>query len=82
MVIDCNAHVVYTVTDMTTTMEIKTLGIKPYLAAKRAELIWALAQQNYSDADIGNIFNVSKQRVLVIRKQMPDGWVSPWIKVK
>lgn len=49
---------------------------------KRAELIWALTQQEYSDVEIGSIFNISKQRVLVIRNQMPNGWKSPWIKIK
>ena len=67
---------------MTTTVKTKPLGIKPHLSIKRAELIWALSEQEHTDADIGNIFNISKQRVLVIRKQMPSGWKSPWIKVK
>jgi hypothetical protein len=67
---------------MTTTTLSKPLGIKPHLSNKRAELIWALAQQDYSDADIGNMFNITKQRVLAIRKQMPSGWSSPWIKIK
>jgi len=67
---------------MTTTTQNNLLGIKPHLSNKRAELIWALVQQDYSDAEIGNMFNISKQRVLVIRKQAPDGWKSPWIKIK
>jgi hypothetical protein len=58
------------------------VGIKPRLLEKRAELIWALAQQLYSDSDIAAIFNISKQRVQVIRKQMPEKWASPWIKIK
>jgi hypothetical protein len=82
MIIDVNTPVVYTVTIMTTTIETKLMGIKPYLSIKRAELIWALTQQDYSDADIGNMFNITKQRVLAIRKQMPSGWSSPWIKIK
>lgn len=56
--------------------------IKPLLAEKRAELIWALANQAYSDEDIGAIFNVSKQRIQKIRTQMPVSWKSPWIKIK
>ena len=67
---------------MTTTVKTKPLGIKPHLSIKRAELIWSLAQQNYNDAEVGNIFNISKQRVLAIRNQMPRGWKSPWIKIK
>jgi len=58
------------------------MGIKPYLSEKRAELIWALAKQQYSEAEIGSIFNISKQRVNVINQQMPKGWSSPWIKIK
>jgi DNA-directed RNA polymerase sigma subunit (sigma70/sigma32) len=58
------------------------MGITPKLSEKRAELIWALSQQPYSDSEIGLIFGISKQRVQVIRNQMPDGWVSPWIKIK
>jgi len=65
-----------------TTTNYKKLGIKPHLSIKRAELIWALAQQGYSDADIGNIFNITRQRVLAVRGEMPSGWVSPWIKIK
>jgi len=56
--------------------------IKPRLAEKRAELIWSLAQQAYSDEDVGAIFNVSKQRIQTIRTQMPANWKSPWIKIK
>ena len=65
-----------------TTINYKELGIKPHLSTKRAELIWALAQQQYSDADIGNIFNITRQRVQVVRQQMPTEWESPWIKIK
>ena len=58
------------------------VGIKPHLSAKRAELIWALSQQAYSDSEIASIFNITKQRINVIKSQMPHNWASPWIKVK
>jgi hypothetical protein len=82
IVIDDNVQVVYTVTDMTTTTDNTQVGIKPHLSNKRAELIWALSEQGYADSEVGNIFNITKQRVLAIRRQMPDGWKSPWIKSK
>ena len=56
--------------------------MKPYLSTKRAEIIWALRQQNYTLEDIGDIFNISRQRVHTICQQMPTDWKSPWIKIK
>lgn len=55
---------------------------KSYLSTKRAEIIWALRQQNYTFEDIGTMFNISRQRVHSICEQMPNGWRSPWIKIK
>lgn len=67
---------------MSTQTSYKQAGMKPYLSTKRAELMWALRQQHYTFEDIGDIFNVSRQRVHIICEQMPDGWQSPWIKIK
>jgi len=67
---------------MSTQISYKQVSIKPYLSTKRAEIIWALRQQDYTLEDIGDIFNISRQRVHTICAQMPDGWKSPWIKIK
>lgn len=55
--------------------------IKPHLLEKRAEFIWALAQQEYTNVEIGHIFNLSRQRVKLIVDELPEGWESPWMKI-
>jgi DNA-directed RNA polymerase sigma subunit (sigma70/sigma32) len=67
---------------MSTQISYKQVSMKPYLSTKRAEIIWALRQQDYTLEDIGDIFNISRQRVHTVCTQMPDGWKSPWIKIK
>ena len=64
-----------------TTQTKPELGIKNHIKSKRDELIWALAQQDYSDSEIASIFNITRQRVQVIRSSAPKGWSSPWIKI-
>lgn len=54
--------------------------IKEYLQDKRNELIWSLAEQDYSLTDIGSIFNLSKTQIHNIVKQRPADWKSPWVK--
>jgi len=54
--------------------------IKEYLLEKRNELIWSLSDQDYSQADIGSIFSLSKARVSEIMALKPAGWKSPWVK--
>jgi len=54
--------------------------IKRHLSEKRAELIWALAAQEYDGGEIGAMFGLSRQRIHDIIKTMPQGWKSPWIK--
>jgi predicted DNA-binding protein YlxM (UPF0122 family) len=60
----------------------ETTPLKVYLKDKRDELVWAISQQDYSLADVGMIFNISKAAVFRIVKRMPDGWTSPWRKDK
>ncbi|QDP67636.1 MAG: hypothetical protein Tp172MES00d2C118482111_30 [Prokaryotic dsDNA virus sp.] len=54
--------------------------IEPYLLEKRKEFIWALKTQQYSDAQIGRIFNLTRARIGVIVREMPKNYQSPWIK--
>ena len=68
--------------NMSTQISYKQVSMKPHLSTKRAEIIWALRQQDYTLGDIGNIFNISRQRVHIICEQMPTDWKSPWIKIK
>jgi len=52
-----------------------------HLLDKRDELIWSLASQEYSHADIGRIFNVRhRSTVLRIIARKPARWISPWVK--
>jgi predicted DNA-binding protein YlxM (UPF0122 family) len=44
--------------------------------------MWALAAQDYTSAEIADIFNMSRQRAHVIISEKPVAWTSPWIKVK
>lgn len=54
--------------------------VKPYLVEKRNEFIWSLAEQEYSCADIGDMFNLSRSRIHTIITKKPKAWNSPWIK--
>ncbi|UOF78905.1 prd paireD/DNA compleX-DNA compleX [Caudoviricetes sp.] len=63
-------------------MNKKGTQIKPHLVAKRNELIYALAKQEYNNTELGSIFNLSRSRIHAIVQKMPKGWVSPWSKRK
>lgn len=68
---------------MTTTTRKPTKPyIKRHLAEKRAELIWALAEQDYAQVDLAEIFSIPRQEVWKIIQKMPDGWKSPWFKIQ
>lgn len=56
--------------------------IKHYLKEKRQELIWALSKQDYSLADIAAMFNTSKTAVHRVVNKMPEGWETPWTKIR
>lgn len=51
-----------------------------HILDKRKELVWALAKQGYTMAQLGRLFNISRARVSIIAKEMPTGWQSPWKK--
>lgn len=52
-----------------------------YLLDKRAELVWALSLQDYSQANIAYIFNVDPAVINRIIKRIPQGWQPKWKKV-
>lgn len=56
--------------------------MEEYLKEKRQELMWAIAKQGYNAAQVGRIFGLSRSTANDIIKKMPDGWTSPWVKVK
>jgi hypothetical protein len=55
---------------------------EPNLLAKRKELMWSLASQNFNKAQIGRIFGLGRSRSQVIMSQMPKNYQSPWSKIK
>lgn len=54
--------------------------MKIYLEEKRDEYIRAIGGQDYSLADIAEMFNINKTKVHRIIKATPDGWQTPWVK--
>lgn len=54
--------------------------MKEYTKEKREELIWALSEQHYSNADLGEIFNIDRVTVFRIIKRKPEGYKSRWVK--
>jgi hypothetical protein len=60
--------------------------LEPYLRQKRDELIWSLSDpktQGYSMGQIARMFNdMPKSTVQDIINRRPEGWESPWSKIK
>lgn len=56
--------------------------IEKYIKEKRNELIWALALQGYTGAQIGRIFNRDRSTVLRIIGMKPVRWTPKWVKVE
>jgi hypothetical protein len=54
--------------------------IKEYVKHKRDEIIWSVSEQDYSLADIGMMFNLSKTQIHNIISSKPADWKSPWVK--
>jgi len=54
---------------------------KQYLMEKYYELVWALAKQDYNNADIGVIFNRHRSNIKKAVAKMPKEWQSKWTKV-
>lgn len=57
-----------------------TPQIEEHLLQKRKELMFALSKQDYTTAQIGRLFNISRARAHAIIKTMPVGWRTPWVK--
>ena len=58
------------------------MTMKEYEREKRDEIIWAIAEQGYSQQSIARMFNLSKARVSVVVSERPADWKSPWVKLK
>lgn len=57
--------------------------LENHLKDKRNELIWALALQDYSHAQIARIFGIAhRSTVLRIVQQKPRDWRPKWEKVR
>jgi len=54
--------------------------IEPHLLAKRQELIWALAKQGYTAAQIGRFFRLDRALTFRIIKSMPKNYQTKWVK--
>lgn len=54
--------------------------IPPYLRDKRNELLFALAKQGYSQAQLAIIFNLSTSRISTIVATMPENYRTRWVK--
>ena len=54
--------------------------MKIHLKDKRDELIWALSLQDYTFAQIAEIFNLNPSTILRIIKSMPKDWQPKWVK--
>jgi hypothetical protein len=55
--------------------------LEQYLMDKRNELIWALSSQDYTQAQIGRIFNLDRSTIKQIINKKPVNWVTPWFKI-
>lgn len=53
-----------------------------FLREKRAELIWALSLQDYSQSHIAAMFNIDRATVLRIIAKKPKSWKVKWVKVE
>lgn len=56
------------------------IQIEQHLRQKRQEIIWALDLQDYTDAQIGRLFNISRVKVKRILNRRPEDWKNKWIK--
>ncbi len=54
--------------------------IENHLLEKRNELIWALDLQDYTNAQIGRIFNLNRATVLRVIAMKPKDWKPKWVK--
>jgi len=55
--------------------------MKKHIQDKRNELIWALHKQDYTDTQIGEVFNLHRSTIARIIQTMPNNWEPKWVKV-
>lgn len=60
----------------------KKTELEPYLVLKRNEIVWSLVKQGYTSAQVSRMFSMPKSTAHKIAGQLPENWVSPWIKIK
>jgi len=53
---------------------------KKHLIEKYNELVWALAHQDYTAADIGVIMNRHRSVILRVISKKPREWTPKWVK--
>lgn len=58
----------------------KKIETELYLLHKRDEIVWSLAKQGYTSAQINRMFGTPRSTVHAIISRMPDSWLSPWVK--
>jgi len=57
------------------------MSVKKHLIDKRDELIWALSIQDYTFADMCEVFNIKhRSTIMRIVARKPAGWVPRWVK--
>lgn len=57
-------------------------NMENHLKEKRNELMWALSLQDYTNAQIGRIFNIHRATVKRIIDKKPRDWQPKWKKVQ
>ena len=63
--------------------QITMIKLEPYLAEKREEVMWAMADtetQGYTISQIARIFSIPKSTAHDIIRRKPEGWKPRWIK--
>jgi hypothetical protein len=56
--------------------------LEGHLREKRAELMWALSLQDYTQAQIGRLFGVDRSTAKRIIESRPRDWSPKWVKVQ
>ena len=60
----------------------RVMIMEKHIQDKRIELIWALNIQDYTDSQVGRIFNLNRSTISRIILQKPKEWEVKWIKIK
>jgi len=56
--------------------------IEKHIQDKRNELIWALNNQDYTDSQVGRVFNLNRSTISRIIKIKPKDWKVKWVKIE